>query len=79
MNISAADSMRVQFSSVQPQKSCKRWRSYLQDTLFDHLVFKPSQFLHHDVDETGDEAGQKANQTTDHPATDLQTSETLKI
>ncbi|TNN37134.1 hypothetical protein EYF80_052696 [Liparis tanakae] len=37
-----------------------------------------SQFLHHDVYETGDEAGQEADQTTNHPATDLQTAETLK-
>ena len=50
----------------------------LQDTLFDHLVFDPSQFFHHYVYETGDEAGQKADKAADHPATDLQTAETLK-
>lgn len=49
-----------------------------QDTLFDHLVLDPGQLLHHDVNETGDEAGQKANQTADHPTTDLQTTKTLK-
>lgn len=51
----------------------------LQDTLFDHLVFDTSQFLHHNVYETGNEAGQKANETTHYPTTDLQTAETLKV
>lgn len=42
-----------------------------QDTFFDNLVFHSSQLLHHNVNETCDEARQKANQAADHPATDL--------
>lgn len=49
-----------------------------KDTLFDDLIFDAGQFLHHDVDETRDEARQKADQATDDPATDLQAAETLK-
>lgn len=51
----------------------------IQDTLFDYLVFDASDFLHHNVYKTGNEAGQKADQTTDDPATDLQTAESLQI
>lgn len=49
-----------------------------QDTLFDYLVFNPSQFLHHDVYKAGNQTGEEADQPAHHPATDLQTAETLK-
>lgn len=49
----------------------------MQDTVFDQLKFVPSQYLHHDVYTTGYNASQKSNKATDHPATDLQTAETL--
>lgn len=55
----------------------KRDVMLMKDTLFDDLVFDAGQLLHHDVDETGNEARQKADQTADDPATDLQTAETL--
>lgn len=56
---------------------CKR-HVQVKDTLLDDLVFDAGELLHHDVDETGDEASQKADQTTDDPAADLQTAETLQ-
>lgn len=43
------------------------------------MVFDAGELLDHDVDETGDEARQKADQATDNPATDLQTAETLQM
>lgn len=51
----------------------------MKDTLFDDLVFHTGELLDHDVDETGNEARQKADQTADDPATDLQTAETLQM
>lgn len=50
----------------------------MKDTLFDDLVFEAGELLHHDVDETGNEARQKADQAADDPAADLQAAETLQ-
>lgn len=49
-----------------------------KDTLFDNSVLESCQLLHQDIDEAGDESRQDANETTDDPATNLQTTETLR-
>lgn len=54
------------------------WAEISQDTLFDHLVFDSSQFLHHNVYKTRDQTSQEADPPTHHPTTDLQAAETLK-
>jgi len=48
-----------------------------EDTALHHPVLQPSQVLHHDVDEAGNEAGEDADHGTDHPALDLHCPESL--
>lgn len=48
-----------------------------EDTLLDYVVLRSGQFLHHNVDEAGDESRQEADEPTDKPAADLQTPEAL--
>lgn len=54
------------------------WRpAACKDTVLHHTVLQPSQVLHHDVDEAGDEAGEDANHGTDDPTLDFHCSEGL--
>lgn len=49
-----------------------------EDTALHHPVLQPSQVLHHDVDEAGDEASEDADHGTDDPALDLHCPESLR-
>lgn len=49
-----------------------------EDTVLHHPVLQPSQILHHDVNEAGDEAGEDADHGTDDPALDLHRAERLR-
>lgn len=63
---------------LQKLMECCRSCEISQDTFFDYLVFKPGKFFHYDVYKTCNQSSEKADQPTHHPATDLQTAETLK-
>lgn len=49
-----------------------------EDTALHHPVLQPSQVLHHDVDEAGNEAGEDADHGTDNPTLDLHRPESLR-